>query len=231
MVKLRTLLLILGMMLMPLNPSLPSAVIRVTDPHDLPKVSALLLMKESSGSSTVISSGPQGSDLLTNNHVCEGAKKGGGLVILDGKMYEMVAIKPSTGVDLCLVHVKEDLKQHVELSDKAPNVGDEILTGGYPLTLPIIIQKGFVSKTSNFGSRKAPEVLMVISVLVQPGSSGTGVFNSEGRLVGVIEAMRRDEKSDSVGFGLAVPLRNVRIFMKEESPELQWIPVPHVKRP
>lgn len=206
-----------------------SNVIHVVDPHDLPKVSALLLMEKTSGSSTLVRSGPDGSDFLTNAHVCKGAKKGG-IVILDGKTYEMAAIKPSQHVDLCLVHVKEDLKRGIELADKSPKIGDEIMTGGYPLTLPIVIQKGFTSRILNIGTRAAPEPAMLTSILVQHGHSGTGVFDKEGKLVGVIQAYRPDKKSDTIGFGLAVPLRSTRIFMEKESPSMKWIAVPHVPR-
>lgn len=228
--KIKVILLTIGMMLMSLNPSLPSNVLHVKDPHDLPKVSALLLMKTSSGSSTVVRSGPDGSDLLTNAHVCVGAKKGGGIVILDGKRYEMVAIKPSQHIDLCLVRVNEDLQRSVELAPKAPRIGDELMAGGYPLTMTLLIQKGFASRNLNTGTRAKPEPAMLTSILVQPGHSGTGVFNSEGKLVGVLQAFNSGKKKDNIGFGLAIPLRETRIFLEKEAPRSEWIKVPNVPR-
>lgn len=204
-------------------------ILHPTNPHDLPKISALLLMERTSGSSTLVRSGPDGSDFLTNEHVCVGSKHGG-MVILDGKTYEMTAIKPSKYVDLCLVHVKENLHLSTEMAKVPPRVGDEVLTGGYPLTLPIVIQKGYISRVINVGTRKDPQPLMVVSVLVQPGHSGTGIFDAQGKLVGVIDAMRIEKKTDTIGFGLAVPFNSMKIFMEKESKILQWIPVPHVPR-
>jgi len=205
------------------------AVLHPTQPGDLAKLSGYVLTAEASGSSTLIESGPGGSNFLTNEHVCKSATKKGSFIRLNGQRLVVTAIKPSKHVDLCLMHVRENLGPHAEVAKRQPQVGDQIMVGGYPLNLPIVIQKGYTSSTIKVGKRA--EWMMLTSVIVQGGYSGTGVFDAEGKLVGVIAAYVPDKpKTDSMGFGLAVPLRIVQIFLNEEAPRSSWTKVPDATR-
>ena len=197
------------------------------NPRDLKEVSAEVLMERSGGSSTILRSSEEGSEFLTNAHVCDGALKSGALIVLDKKVYEVAAIKPSERYDLCLMRINENLGIGVELSSLTPQVGDDIMVGGYPVGLPIIIQKGHISEVLNVSSNPiAPIYAIATSVVVQPGYSGSGVFNSQGQLVAVSQMFRYVTKKDTMGFGLAVPHQYVRRFINQESEKLPWKNVP-----
>lgn len=205
----------------------PSTVIHVTNPKDLRKVSAMFMMDTGTGTATVIRSGPKGSDLLTNHHVCEEATKSGAAVLLNYRVYRVRAIKPSAEVDLCLAHVDEDLHTSVEVADHAAEIGDEILSGGYPLHMPLLIQKGYSSRVFNAGPPMKPMWTLLTSFVVQGGHSGTGVFDHDGKLVGVIMAFKPSDPEDTMGFGLAVPWKETKRFLEVESNKLQWTLVPY----
>lgn len=206
-------------------------VIRPLDAKDIQKVSAMIVMEQTMGSSTVVHSGPDGTDFLTNDHVCEDAKKSGALVVLDHNTYEATSIKESKRADLCLVHIKEDLRVTTQLAPKAPEMGDPILAGGYPLALSLIVQRGYLSDQINMSENPfKAEIGVLTSVLVQPGASGTGVFNADGELIAVLEAFHPNNKYDSMGFGIAVPYSAVKNFLEKEQHKLPPTPVPHVPR-
>lgn len=200
-------------------------------PRELAAVSAWVLMRTSSGTGTILRSGPSGSDFLTNEHVCDDAPKAGAIILLDGRPYEVTAIKPSRQYDLCLMHVKENIKKDTKVSELPAKVGDEVICGGYPLGLPLVLQKGYVSRAFNIGERDKPEFVLLTSFIVQPGHSGSAIFNEKGEIVGVIEALKPANPKDSIGFGLAVPQQYVKRFIEKEAPRLPWVEVPRVKRP
>lgn len=219
--------LLLALLLTSFGPT--DGIIHPRQMSDLKKVSAIVLMSDSLGTATILRSGPKGSDFLTNAHVCDGALTEGALIVLNGMSYEVASIKPSHKSDLCLMHVNADLEMGIVLAPVPSKTGDEIISGGYPLGLPLVLEKGYVSGVFNISEDLIyPEFVLLTSFLVQPGHSGSGVFNSKGELIGVIVAMKLSKETDSMGFGLAVPHKQVKRFILQESPMLPWTPVPSV---
>ncbi len=164
------------------------------------------------GSGTIIKSDDNGSLILTNKHVCainkepimlQGVVELMGLpvlttylpfkVVIEGQPpVEGIVVEAAQNVDLCIISVAS-LRNHstVNFASKQGRVGDKIMTAGYSLGFPLIVSEGFLA-----------------SLLSYPGSSGSGVFNSDGDLVGVIAIGLRGSPSIT---GL-IPLRNVIDF-------------------
>ena len=188
-------------------------------------------MVESSGTAVILHSSSKGSDFLTNDHVCEGAKKAGSFIVMNGKHYLVTSIKPSRKADLCLMHVNEDIRIDTEIAPRAPEFGDDILTAGHPLAMPLVVQRGLLGETFDSGdSILSPEFVTIMSIIAQPGQSGSGVFNSEGMIVGIVEAINPGMKGGVMGFALAVPWAQIQRFVTKEAPKLPWIGVPRAPR-
>lgn len=194
---------------------------------DFKQVSVQIVTDRISGSGTIIRSSKSGSEFLTNAHVCNQLKESGGSVMIGDDRFEATDIKPWSKHDLCIVRIQEDLHIGVQVAAKAPELGDPIMVAGHPLAMPLVIQSGFASEVFNIAEGSGQELLLLTSVIVQPGSSGSGVFNAEGELIGVIEAFKFGHQRSEIGFGLAVPQSFVHLFVDQESKSMKWIEVPH----
>lgn len=201
--------------------------IRPHSPSDLKKVIVQILSSETSGTGTILRSPSDGSEILTNRHVCLDSKRDGGLIISQKKRYRVVAIKPSPTSDLCLMKIEEDLYVEIVVSDSPAPEGERVLMGGHPLSMPMVVQEGFAFQVINMSDDPMKQEFgLLTSVLVQPGHSGSGLFDSKGELVGVMEAFRNPAQNDSIGFGIAVPQQYIKRFLQKEAPKAQWIKVP-----
>ncbi len=177
------------------------------------------------GSGTIIKSDDNGSLILTNKHVCainkepimlQGVVELMGLpvlttylpfkVVIEGQPpVEGIVVEAAQNVDLCIISVAS-LRNHstVNFASKQGRVGDKIMTAGYSLGFPLIVSEGFLA-TQELADNA---MFQFASLLSYPGSSGSGVFNSDGDLVGVIAIGLRGSPSIT---GL-IPLRNVIDF-------------------
>ena len=105
--------------------------------------------------------------------------------------------------DLCLLFVDElpapPAAQAVRLgAAKALSVGEEVYAVGAPAGLELSLSRGIVSQLRGaFGKRSAP--LVQTDAAISPGSSGGGLFNQVGELVGLTTFKWRGE---SLNFAL-----------------------------
>ena len=105
--------------------------------------------------------------------------------------------------DVCLLFVEELLAppaaQAVRLgAAKALSVGEEVYAVGAPAGLELSLSRGIVSQLRGaFGKRSAP--LVQTDAAISPGSSGGGLFNRAGELVGLTTFKWRGE---SLNFAL-----------------------------
>lgn len=210
----------------------------------VPKSTVMItnLMNNSGGSGTILSSSVSGSQILTNSHVCEVVKNGGYIHSYAGSSF-VHSYKQSELHDLCLIKVLDNLHVNTSLASRTPLLMDEATVSGHPHLLPTIVTKGHFSgrKTVQvmIGMRECTEEDMqdtnsaifcmflgrlpiiktyesiVVSPTIQPGSSGSGVYNSSNEIGAVIFAGAGD-----FGYGLAVPYEYVRKFVLFESKEL-----------
>ena len=105
--------------------------------------------------------------------------------------------------DVCLLFVDElpapPAAQAVRLgAAKALSVGEEVYAVGAPAGLELSLSRGIVSQLRGaFGKRSAP--LVQTDAAISPGSSGGGLFNQAGELVGITTFKWRGE---SLNFAL-----------------------------
>ena len=218
------------------TPNLPRYTVMITN-----------LAENSGGSGTVLENGPLGSTVLTNRHVCELIKVGG-IVQNDLGSAFVVAYKMSEVHDLCLIRVGSDLGHSTSLANDIPVPYEKTYVSGHPHLLPTIITEGHISgkrviqvmigvrectaeEMSNPSTGffcavvgKMPIVrsfeAVAISNIIQPGSSGSGVYNTGGRVAAVVFAGDGD-----MAFGYAIPLEYVYMFVKIEAKQLPFIKV------
>lgn len=198
------------------------------------------LQSDSGGSGSIVFRNTSYSEVLTNLHVCQNLKRGGLVHTYDGKSHTITSFKQSHIHDLCLIRVAEDLKFSTNLEYVAPKFSEESIVSGHPRLLPTIINFGHFSdkivvkvaigvrdctKQEQNDSETGLLCLMVgklpiiknyeaivISNLIQPGSSGSPVFNGNRKLSAVVFA-----GSGEISYGLAVPYEYVKRFLSYES--------------
>jgi S1-C subfamily serine protease len=201
-------------------------------------VSITNMSKNSGGTGSILSSSSSESTVLTNKHVCEIAKSGGLLVnTSSNESFMVVSYIEYPLHDLCLITVAADLHGRTVVSNRPLEMLEPVLVSGHPLLLPTIQSGGHYAGdliiTVMTGLRACTEEDMkdpgtalgcvfsggftpavsrfqsiVISSLIQPGSSGSAIYNNNGEIVGVIFAGRGD-----LGYGMGVPLAYVRNFL------------------
>ena len=100
--------------------------------------------------------------------------------------------------DLCLLFVDQlpepPAAQAAQLgAAKVLSVGDEVYAVGAPAGLELSLSRGVVSQLRGaFGKRSAP--LVQTDAAISPGSSGGGLFNKAGELVGITTFKRQGRK-------------------------------------
>lgn len=197
------------------------------------------LAKNSGGSGSIIERHSDRSLVLTNGHVCGVVKNGGYVISDDGKEYLVSNYRISKLHDLCVIEVAADLKYAAHIAHRAPFRYESATISGHPKLLPTTITKGeFTDKrliTVMMGMRdctqkdledprfglfcaifgKIPLLksfeAIEVSALIQPGSSGSAIYNSEGSLDAVVFAGAGD-----LGFAFAVPYEYVSQFLRHE---------------
>ena len=136
----------------------------------------------SSGSGVVVGE----NEVATNCHVVDdgspiGVWKLDPNVRLEGKPIQARVAAANMG-DLCLLHVRGLRAKPVSIgSAKELRVGDAVYAMGTPKEWPLTFSGGLVSQLR--GNLESPHIQT--NAAISPGSSGGGLFDSEGRLVGI----------------------------------------------
>lgn len=194
------------------------------------------------GTGVILWSTPTLSAVLTNAHVCALAKKGAVVHTNRGKSF-VSSYQVSNSHDLCLIKVHSDLGYNTEVSETAPVLYDEATVTGHPQLLPTIIKRGNFSEKKLIeimtGFRpctkeeyEGPSAGMcvffggipvirtfesqVIGAFIAGGNSGSAVFDSTGRIAGLVFA-----GSGGYGPGLIVPQEYVYNFLYGEIEHLK----------
>ena len=209
-------------------------------------VSVTNLTKNSGGSGTILRSFRNTSWILTNQHVCEVAKNGGLVNTADGQSLFVTAYQESKISDLCIITVNKGLGINTPIARGEPTILEKEFVSGHPALLPTIISEGHVAGvdiiTIMTGKRACTvdEVnnpntalqcfffggfpvlrsyeAMLVSSLIQPGSSGSAIYSESGEIIGVIFA-----GSGGIGYGWAMTHTAVVNFIDDELPTLPGV--------
>lgn len=139
--------------------------------------------------------------IVTNRHVIENARS---IIVTfpDDGSYAAVEWYLSDTADLAVIVLDGSELPAVETeAHEIPMPGDEVLVIGNPLGYTRVVVRGEVK---SYRDGKGLSVLQ-ISAPIHPGSSGSPVFNREGRVVGVVYAVASGSEDDDI-IGLAVPI-------------------------
>jgi len=148
--------------------------------------------------------------VLTNLHVVRGGAKA---TVVAGPGPEWV-VEGSVGWDevndLALLKVEGELTP-AELGDSdSLRVGQKVVAVGNPLGLRATVSDGIVSGLRDFNGRK----LIQTTAPISPGSSGGGLFDLEGRLVGITTACVEGGQN----LNLAVPVNVAKNLLARLGP-------------
>ncbi|QNK69589.1 S1C family serine protease [Variovorax sp. PAMC26660] len=146
------------------------------------------------GSAVVIAPGR----LVTNCHVL--AKASSFVIRQDNVTYGATLEYPDPARDLCQIKVANFSVAPVPLAPAgSAHVGQRVYAIGNPLGLENTLSEGILSGLRG-GDSQAP--LLQTTAAISPGSSGGGLFDSEGRLLGITSFGARDGGS----LNFAVPI-------------------------
>jgi Flp pilus assembly protein TadD len=135
-------------------------------------------------------------DIITNYHV---VKAGTRYTVDRGKQTAYAFFKAGdSDMDLCLLTAPGLAAKPARLGKAAKlKVGEPVYAVGAPQGLELSLSEGIVSQL-----RGAPHPIIQTTVAISPGSSGGGLFNAEGELVGITTFYLKD--SQSLNFALPV---------------------------
>ena len=138
--------------------------------------------------------------------------------------YRMVAqlIAKNADRDLCLLFVAalsdSLIAAPVSLgSANSASIGDEVYAVGASNGSGLSLSRGIISQLRNDGGKNAAPVIQT-DATVSPGSSGGGLFDQQGKLIGITTLAASDATHG--GFSLAIPVERVtRLIKAVEAPE------------
>jgi len=211
------------------NESVPVAGSTSSNP-DWQKVAAAVQASVVAIEVTTTSGGAQGSgvildktgNVITNNHVVEGAQGDVSVTLTDGRVFKATIVGKDATTDLAVIKLKDapsDLTPAALGDSSAIVVGQPVMAVGNPLGLANTVTTGIVSaidrpvSTSTTGSSSDAVVTNAIQIdaAVNPGNSGGPLFDAEGRVVGITSSIATlSSSSGSIGLGFAIPVNLVK---------------------
>jgi TPR repeat protein len=157
---------------------------------------------DSTGKRNVIGSGVvlPGGDVATACHVVRNASSS--VVKYDGKEYKAQMVHSDYDRDVCLLRLPSPLSPSIKFgSSEVLKIGQRVYAVGAPKGLELTLSDGVVSSfRSALGAR-----LIQTTAAVSPGSSGGGLFDEEGRLVGLVTFYFKDGQQ----LNFAVPVESI----------------------
>ena len=139
---------------------------------------------------------PDGTIFYTNWHVIQKAKSLS--ITLSGIQYELEVMHADSQLDMAIVKAPGLVIAPVKISLTPPNIGDTVYAIGNPRGLEASISQGIVS-----GLRQNDESnLIQTTAPISPGSSGGGLFDNEGKLLG-ITTLRLGNPVEALNFAIS----------------------------
>jgi len=154
----------------------------------------------SAGSGVAVAQNKLGTYVVTAGHICEDSPYPENSGLTSSSKYEILnmageknsaevvtsALKDKDGVDICMLFAAGVYIEPVKIAANKPKAGDKI----YNLAAPYSIgQPGAVPILEGRYIGEIAKNTFAYSVPAAPGSSGSGMFNTKGELVGVLYAV------------------------------------------
>lgn len=142
--------------------------------------------------------------VATNCHVLESADTA--VVLFKGAPYQAESVVGDKKLDYCILYTRNlpaRVADTAELSTVTP--GQRVYSVGSPRGLDLTIAEGLVSGLRDQDDMPLP--LIQTSAAISPGSSGGGLFDEFGRVIGITTFLLKD--SQNINFALPVELSKV----------------------
>lgn len=144
--------------------------------------------------------------IVTNNHVVEGANK---ITVRtkDGTEYAAKLIGTDAATDLAVIKIEaSDLAAAILGTSSSLSVGDEAIAIGNPLgELGGTVTRGIISALDREITIDGQSMtLLQTDTAINKGNSGGGLFNSNGELIGIVNA--KSSGTSVEGLGFAIPI-------------------------
>jgi serine protease Do len=119
-------------------------------------------------------------------------------------------VKFDSNRDLALIQCRSETGNYINLHDgrSLPRLGERIYSIGCPVNLMGTIHAGLISGPPRKANRMP---FWQARIDIQPGSSGSPVFDSQGKLIGMVKGRYRG--TNSIGF--LIPLETILSFVGE----------------
>lgn len=153
----------------------------------------------SQGSGVVIDN----NTVATNCHVIEAKQTA--VIMFRGHQYDAKTVRGSRAMDYCVLNT-DGLPARVASIGKLSTVtpGQRVYSIGSPRGLDLTIAEGLVSGLRQKEGMPLP--MIQTSASISPGSSGGGLFDEHGRVIGITTFLLKD--SQNINFALPVELFN-----------------------
>ncbi len=178
------------------------------------------------GSSTSISNGSGvifSSDgyIVTNEHVIDGLVDEDTIEvkIYNGQTYPAKVIGYDTKTDLAVLKIDADNLPYASFADSSQlMLGQDVIAIGNPLGLGISCSNGIVSALEKeISINNVYMTVIQTNAAVNAGNSGGGLFDINGSLVGIVNAKKSSNYSETSveGMGYAIPSNTVTRIIEE----------------
>lgn len=150
------------------------------------------------------------STLITNRHVVADSANLQ-LSTYDGRDVAVTASSAAAIADLAVVRTADPLPSAPGLADADPDPGAEVTVVGYPEGGALTVTSGQVIGSTTDPLNENLGQVLVTNAEVEPGSSGSAVLDTEGRVVGVVYA------KNSTGQSFVVPVSTLRQLLADDA--------------
>ncbi|WP_419502808.1 S1C family serine protease [Candidatus Allofournierella excrementavium] len=153
--------------------------------------------------------------IVTNYHVVEGAQQVT-VTLHDDSTYTATVVGSDQQSDIALLKIDATGLTPAVLGDSDNvQVGEVVIAVGNPMgTLGGTVTDGIVSALNRDISVEGNQMtLMQTSAAISPGNSGGGLFNTNGELIGIVNAKYSDE--DAEGLGFAIPVNTMKTVVQD----------------
>lgn len=160
-------------------------------------------VSEGAGSGVILTSDGY---IITNNHVVSGATTIK-VTTKDGTEYDAKLIGTDSGNDVAVLKIEASGLTVAAVGDSDNlDVGETVVAIGNPLgSLGGTVTEGIISATSRtITIDNVDMTLLQTSAAINPGNSGGGLFNTNGELIGVVNAKSSGEDIEGLGFAIPV---------------------------
>jgi S1-C subfamily serine protease len=159
--------------------------------------------------------------IATNYHVVADATELD-VKLSDGNIATATVVGTDPGDDLAIIKIDPAGTQltPVTLADTSQlRIGDSVVAIGNPLDLEATLTDGIVSglgRVLSDGNGRPLRELIQTDTAINPGNSGGGLFDLNGRLVGITNALENPSGQDAFsGIGYAIPASTLKMYLPQ----------------